>query len=38
MDIFLNQLIYFLFEQRDKSSPLNYTQYVMLPHKMEIVM
>ena len=36
MNIFLNQLIdSILFEWRDKSSPLNFTQYAVLPHDIE---
>jgi len=38
MDICLNQLIQFCSNKRDKSSPLNFTQYALLPHNIEIVM
>jgi len=38
MNIFLNQLIQFYSNNAIKSSPLNYTQYDMFPHKIEIVL
>jgi len=38
MDMCLNQLIQFCSNKRDKSSPLNFTQYAVLPHNTEIVM
>jgi len=38
MDIFLNQLIPFYSNNATDLSPLNFTQYAVLPHSMEIVL